>query len=431
MNLQKGQRTKISALNIGQHFNVDVEVNSNMIIDVSCFCLDSNEKLSDDRYMIFYGQLNSPAREITYLTTNNNHIFKIDLSVLPSSIDKIVFTATIDGDGDMSKINNIITKIGNNSFTLSAADFTKEKAIMLIEMYKKDNEWRLACNGQGFFGGLSALLAHFGGEEVKDTPTQNNSNPPKTKNEVFLEKRVNLEKKIEKVAPSLVSLTKKATVSLEKRGLGKHKAKVALCLDISVSMTNLYKNGTMQNFVEKILALACRLDDDGSIEVFLFGNEGKQVRPITIDDFSRYTDKIIKENPLQYGTQYHKAIELIRKHYIKSAPYTFDRVEKVKEEEPIYVLFFTDGQTSNRSSCTRALRAASYEPIFWQFIGVGDDSFEYLQKLDDLDGRFVDNADFFHCHNINKLSDEELYDQITKEYPKWLQIIKQKGMINE
>lgn len=43
-------------------------------------------------------------------------------------------------------------------------DFLAEKAIISVEIYKRD-VWRVASVGKGFDGGLSGLLAFFGKEE--------------------------------------------------------------------------------------------------------------------------------------------------------------------------------------------------------------------------------------------------------------------------
>ncbi|WP_409235914.1 VWA domain-containing protein [Streptomyces sp. PA5.6] len=39
-----------------------------------------------------------------------------------------------------------------------------------------------------------------------------------------------------------------------------------------------------------------------------------------------------------------------------------------------------------------------------------------MEKLDDLRGRKVDNASFFHARNPHTVSDATLYDGITHEY---------------
>lgn len=67
---------------------------------------------------------------------------------------------------------------------------------------------------------------------------------------------------------SSISLLKKNVgVILEKKNLNNVVARVGLVLDISGSMRKLYKNGTVQNVVERILAVASRFDDDGQLDV--------------------------------------------------------------------------------------------------------------------------------------------------------------------
>ncbi len=37
-----------------------------------------------------------------------------------------------------------------------------------------------------------------------------------------------------------------------------------------------------------------------------------------------------------------------------------------------------------------------------------------------MEGRFIDNANFFHIEDIEKISDEELYNNLLNEFPSWL-----------
>lgn len=431
MLLQKGQKLKLQDLGITNSFSVDCILNSSLTIDVSCFGVNSDNKLIDDRYMVFYNAKSSPNNEIV-LEKENPFRFSIDTSSLPIHIEKLVFTAAIDGSQTMNALGSLDFKIGDAIFTLRGNDFQAEKAIIIAEFYKKDNVWRMGAVGQGFNGGLDALLTYFGGTQA-DAPQAVNVAVAETPQKVFLQKRLSLEKTLETQSPKLLNLSKKAAVSLEKRGLGDHKAQVALCLDISYSMKHLYESGLVQEFAERILALGCRLDDDGSIDIFLFGKEGYQPEPLTFKDFAGYTTRIVKQFPLEYDTRYSEAIELVRKHY---TPYQYERSEPLQLENPVYVMFVTDGKPSDKAPTTRALRNASLEPIFWQFMGIGPEkdelgrqNFEYLQRLDDLDKRYIDNADFFRLSNLKDLSDDTLYEKLTNEYPGWVKSAKSKGLI--
>ena len=422
MQLQKGQKVKFTDLSLDTNFTVQCNFQSNMTIDVSCFGISEEGKLADDRYMVFYNQKTSPNQEIKFSQDGQNYKFDINAQALPLNASKLVFTAAIDGNGDMSQLGQLEFKIGGASFTLTGKDFVKEKAIIIAEVYKKDNIWRINAVGQGFNGGLDALLTSFGGQSAPAPVT----NPAEQKKTIFLEKRLSLEKTLAKESPKLLDLSKKAALSLEKKGLGDHRAKVALCLDISGSMSSMYSSGVIQEFVERILALGCRLDDDGSIDVFLFGINGYQPAPITTKDFNGYIKRMLASQRLEGDTKYATAIELVRKFY---TDYKYERSEPFKTDTPVYVMFLTDGQPSDKAQATRALKNASFEPIFWQFMGVGNADFSYLEKLDDLDGRYIDNADFFSVQNLKAMSDEQLYEKLTNEYPGWLKLASTKGLI--
>lgn len=423
MQLQKGQKVKFTDINANSPVVASCQVQSGLTIDVSCFGVNEANKLVDDRYMVFYNQKASPSNEITLNQQGNNYQFTINHLAIPANANKLIFTAAIDGQGTMSELAEIKFSIGDAQFTLTGKDFNQEKAIIVAEIYQKDGVWRVNAVGQGFSGGLDALLVSFGGE-VAQAPVVA---PVASKQKVFLEKRLNLEKSLATTAPKLLDLSKKAKISLEKRGLGEHRAKVALCLDISASMSSMYSSNLVQEFVERVLALGCRLDDDGSIDVFLFGANGHQPDPITVNDFNGYVNRIIRMHPLEYDTKYATAIELVRQHY---TTYKYERAEPCKMEIPVYVMFLTDGQPSDKAQATRALKNASYEPIFWQFMGVGNADFSYLEKLDDLPNRYVDNADFFKISSLN-VSDEQLYDKMMNEYPNWVKVAQQRNLLEQ
>jgi len=209
MIIQRGFRDKLEKyLNVNSNIDLDMSVQGNSVFDYTCFGVDANGKLSDDRYMVFYNQTQSPNGEIVYSASGNGAHYTINLSRLPISINKLVFTVSIDGNGTMGNISKRSLSIKQNGnsvidLSLSGSDFHSEKAIISIEIYRKD-VWRVAAVASGFNGGLSDLLKAFGGEEIQDTTINNNSynkpipqtnpvnNPPPTP-VVHLEK-INLKK---------------------------------------------------------------------------------------------------------------------------------------------------------------------------------------------------------------------------------------------
>lgn len=164
----RGQKGKLTDLGAGHVFDVDVEIAANgASVDVSCFGLDANDKLSDDRYMVFYNQLASPEGAVRLDLGGGRARFAVNLDQLPASIAKLVFVAAIDGAATMRTLGASSLSLGSAvRFPWSGADFGDEKALIVAELYRRDGLWRFGAVGQGFNGGLSALLANFGGTEA-------------------------------------------------------------------------------------------------------------------------------------------------------------------------------------------------------------------------------------------------------------------------
>jgi len=407
-----------------------------LTLDFACFGLDAAGRLVDDRYMIFFNQPESPCGGVRAgAVGGDRNGFLFQFGRLPASVERVTITASIDGGGTMSQLQSGCLRLVNGQgefarFEFSGRDFAAEQAVMLGEFYRKDGQWRFMAVGQGFNGGLAALVKHFGAE-VADAPPP--AQPPS----------ISLEKRVEQAAPQLVSLVKSAGVSLAKVGLDKHRARVCLVLDISGSMGTLYKKGLVQRFAERILALGCRFDDDGEIDVFLFGRNVHRGEAMGLDNFSGYVRDMIERHPLEGDTRYGAAMEAVRRHYFPDAR-GGERKNPCKAALPVYVMFVTDGGTSDKPLTERQLRWSSREPIFWQFMGIGkgkkskskrlinfaDSDFPFLEKLDELDGRLIDNAGFFSVASPDEHADPALYDLLMDEYPGWVKSARQQGLIS-
>jgi stress response protein SCP2 len=437
MDLIRGQKVTLQPQG---SLEVVISFEGSSTYDFSCFGVDGNGKLSDDRYFVFYNQKTSPNGEIKIIDAPGKPIcFSVDLSKLPSSIQRLIFTASIDGNDTMRNLRQGIFEVFSQGasvarFILIGSDFQNEKAIIVAEIYRKNQEWRLGAEGQGFNGGLSALLAHFGGEELKEMPA-----PAPAKLRLA---KIELDKKMAQQAPTILNLAKKAEVSLEKKGLLDHQAQVALCLDISGSMYSLYKSGKIQRLAEKVLALGTRFDDNGSIDIFLFNHDAQEAGSMDIGNFSGFINNLASR--VEGGTDYSKAIALMREFYFGSKQ---ARKKPHSASLPVYVLFLTDGACGNPDRTREQLRWSSYEPIFFQFMAIGiskkevwtkgggffqrllTDDFSLLEELDNLSGRYVDNANFFSVRDPEAISDDQLYDLLMGEYPDWLKLARQHGLL--
>ncbi|MCX4813711.1 TerD family protein [Streptomyces sp. NBC_01239] len=172
---QRGHKAKISDLTAGTDLYVGVQITGpGLTFDISCFGLDAEERLSDDRYFVFFNQPKSPEESIQLLgaQAGDSESFRITLDKIPPQIHKLAFTATLDGAGQMSQIAPGYVRIvaGGEEvarYSFNGSEFTTERAVMLGDFYLKD-VWRFAAVGQGFDGGLEALLKNFGGEVMEE-----------------------------------------------------------------------------------------------------------------------------------------------------------------------------------------------------------------------------------------------------------------------
>ncbi len=425
MKAERGVRGNLEKFfDITQPVKVTLKINGAATYDFTCFGVDDKNKLSDDRYMVFYNQTQSPRGEIRYNEVSNGVEFLIDLEALPSTIQRLVFTASIDGAGTMGEISShdLTIEQGQREKIIAqfgGKDFQNEKAITSIEIYRK-NDWRFQIVARGFDGGLDKLLEFYGGEQIKDDDVKPEPAPaPKTK-------KISLEKKIQEGAPKLISLVKPLKVELEKRNLQETIAKVALVMDISGSMHSSYDNGSVQEIVNKILPIAVQFDDDGELDFWYFGEKFERRPSVNMGNYENAVpadwNKLMRK--LGGGTN---ALRVMN-----------DVIDEYRNSElPAYVIFITDGAIS--SDTKDAIIRSSKMPIFWQFVGIGNSGegflgrifggYGMLEKLDTLKNRYVDNTHFFALDDFRHVDNSELYSRLLNEFPNWLKAARSKNIM--
>lgn len=246
--------------------------------------------------------------------------------------------------------------------------------------------------------------------------------------------------KVAEKAPALLSLAKTASAAVDMSGLNGQTAKVALVLDYSGSMSRQYKNGSMQRLAEKVLALATQFDDDGAIDFFVFDSRAAYLGEISLDDFQDGIARLTKGRRMG-TTNYAAAFLAVRDHFgfKPAAPVRkglFGGLKKAQPapaagpaNEPVYAIFLTDGSPDSKAAAVAALTEVSTAPIFWKFLSIGSEEMAFLQKLDDLSERFVDNADYKPVGDVDAISDTELFAALLDEFPGWVSEVRSKNLI--
>lgn len=428
MQLIKGQKSALSNVGLGLEFDIIVRHRSSLVSDVAIFGLDEFGKLSDERYMTFYNQPISPCGAVAV----SGHAFKLCLAKLPPKIHMLTLVISIDGHGvvrDLAELAVDFVKDGRTVATFVPTDLTDEKAVMLASVYKK-GDWRVSAVGQGFDGGLAKIIEYFGAEVANDTPTQSTSiqsppvqNPPaQNTSNLDLKKRLSLEKAQKTGSQSIIDLTKKSLVTLEKKGLLNIKARVALVLDASGSMNWQYRNGDVQKVVDRLMPLAISFDDDGEFECWAFAQYTTELDSVTLSNVSNFINTTKGgHNAWRVGARINEEIPAIRA--------VIDYYIAIKDDVPTYVLFISDGGVGSSRQMQQILTECSSLPIFWQFVGIGGYNYGVLEKLDAMTGRVVDNCNFFALDRIDSVDDSRLYEMLLNEFPMWLNEIKRKNLL--
>jgi tellurium resistance protein TerD len=128
---------------------------------------------------IFYNNLKDNTGAIQHLGDNltgegegDDEQIKIDLSIVPVEIQKLVFTVTIhEADvrqQNFGQVSNAFIRIVNEELTQElirydlSEDFSIETVVIIGELYRHDNEWKFNAIGSGSQGDLKTLFSNFG-----------------------------------------------------------------------------------------------------------------------------------------------------------------------------------------------------------------------------------------------------------------------------
>lgn len=442
MDITKGRKLSSLALNFGWTAQV-----TGIGIDAAAFLLSERNRCERDEDFIFYGNPQSSNGAVTHTPLNSHGREKISISLnrLPQEIARISLTMTIyEGDKQghtMKQVKDAYLQIVDEGSGEElgrfdyGSDLSDETAVVAAELYQYNGEWKLHAVGSGFNGGLAALCTHYGLEVEESEDTESAAaaeaisgaapapEPPAQAPVPALTSAPTHTPAPAPTAPfsSGIDLRKKLVqITLEKKNLTGVRARVGIVLDISGSMQRLYNNGTVQEVVERVLAVAAKFDDNGSLDVWVYDNEFSRLPSVTERDFGRYVFTHILNNREihKFGANNEPPVmeDVIRKY-----------TKEEQDETPVFLIFINDGGVLPKTK--KIIHAASGEPIFWQFVGIGKSDFKVLKQLDTLEGRLVDNASFIQLNDIERISDEELYERLLTEFPLWLRAAKAKRII--
>ena len=219
------------------------------------------------------------------------------------------------------------------------------------------------------------------------------------------------------MAINLDKHVKSIGIVLEKRNVKKDiTCQVKFAIDRSGSMSDLYQNGTVQNVVERMLALGLTFDKDKQIDIWAFHNDSFSLPSVNEKNVENYVSKVIEKKVEYGGTEYAPVLkEMVESSKASKGFLGFGK----KELEPTLAIFITDGQNSDERAASKILEDIKAAPsIYWLLVGIGRSSFSFIKNAADK----LDNVGFVAIEDIQHISDEKLYEALlSDELVKWFE----------
>ncbi|MDR3084603.1 MAG: TerD family protein [Streptomyces sp.] len=146
---------------------VTVDVAAPVRRDVSGLLLTADGKVRSDDDFIFYNQPAGPG--VTYRSGGGTapDAITVDTASLPPGIEKVVVTASPDAAGQTFQgIEPTATIRGadDNSIlaTFTPPQLGTETALVVVEIYLRNGQWKARAVGQGYANGLAGIATDFG-----------------------------------------------------------------------------------------------------------------------------------------------------------------------------------------------------------------------------------------------------------------------------
>jgi stress response protein SCP2 len=146
---------------------VTVDVAAPVRLDVSGLLLTGDGKVRSDDDFIFYNQPSGPG--VTYRSGGGTapDAIVVDTAAVPPGIEKIVVTASPDAQGQTFQGVEPTATIRGADDNSVLATFTPpqlgaETALVVVEIYVRNGQWKARAVGQGYANGLAGIATDFG-----------------------------------------------------------------------------------------------------------------------------------------------------------------------------------------------------------------------------------------------------------------------------
>ncbi len=148
---------------------VQVTVRSASPVDVSALLLGPGGKVRSDADFVFFNNPVGPGVSYHH-GQGRGDMVQVDTRSLPRDVDTVVVTASLDGSGPrtFAAAGSLVTTIGDLTFEMSG--LTTESGVVCVEIYRRNDQWKVRAVGQGFDNGLAGIATAYGVDIESDSP---------------------------------------------------------------------------------------------------------------------------------------------------------------------------------------------------------------------------------------------------------------------
>jgi tellurium resistance protein TerD len=169
----------LTAVMVGLGWDARTTSGADFDLDASALLVNAGGKVLSDQHFVFFNNLTSPDGSVEHTGDNltgegegDDESIKVDLSRVPTDVDKVVFTVSIyDAESrrqSFGQVRNAYIRVLNQAgggeitrYDLSE-DASTETAMIFGELYRNGAEWKFRAVGQGYESGLAGIARDFG-----------------------------------------------------------------------------------------------------------------------------------------------------------------------------------------------------------------------------------------------------------------------------
>ncbi|WP_370246479.1 TerD family protein [Nocardioides sp.] len=155
---------------------VTVTVDVNATADLSALLLAAGGKVRSESDFIFYNAPTGPGVTCVSPAGGAGWQVKVDLDAVPADVEVVrLVTSLDDGGKTFGQVGQPLARVSDAAGTplveFAMTGLSTEVIVMPLELYRRNGAWKVRAVGQGYAGGLVALLGDHG-IEASDGPAQ-------------------------------------------------------------------------------------------------------------------------------------------------------------------------------------------------------------------------------------------------------------------